>query len=298
MNILLFGPHGQIGWELQRSLSILGEIACIGRDQCDLTSPHSLNEILRNFPADMIVNAAAYTAVDKAEAETAIAHQINADAVDTMARYAASTGALLVHYSTDYIFDGKREQPYLETDTADPLSAYGQSKLAGEQAIVNSACKHLIFRTSWVYSVQGVNFVKTVLRLAKVKASLNVIADQIGAPTSAELIADVTALAIRSLQEGRLPDGIYHLTASGSTSWHGLAHHIVRFALDHGAALALTVDDVHPVPTAGYPLPAQRPSNSMMDTTKLQAALEIQLPDWRHHLDRTLHALTASGQGA
>lgn len=297
MKILLFGPHGQIGWELQRALSVLGELYCVGRDECDLASPTALKKVLISTQADVIVNAAAYTAVDKAEAEPALAHQVNAEAVATMALHAANTGALLVHFSTDYIFDGIKPEPYVESDTTNPLSQYGRSKLAGEHAVLNSGCKYLIFRTSWVFSYHGGNFIKTILRLAKAKASLNVISDQVGAPTSAELIADVTALAIRSATEEKLPLGCYHLTAAGSTSWHGLASYVVSFALNRGTALTLTAKDIHPVTTNGYPLPARRPENSVLDTTRLRTGLGITLPHWQHHLNRTLHLLTSPRQG-
>ncbi|UYO94039.1 dTDP-4-dehydrorhamnose reductase [Pollutimonas sp. M17] len=291
MKILLTGKNGQLGTELRRSLLPFGELACLGRKEADMQDLAALRRAVRDQAPDIIVNAAAYTAVDKAETDEAAALQVNASAVALLADYAHSTRGLLVHYSSDYVFDGGKAGPYTETDAANPLSVYGRSKRLGEEAIMNSGCKALILRTSWVYSAQGGNFVKTVFRLARERDSLNIVADQIGAPTSAELLADVTALAIAAKRQGILPSGIYHLAASGETSWHELAVYIVRRLSGMGANLRLSAERIRPITTEEYPLPAKRPKNSRLHTGKLSAALGLQLPDWRIHLDRAMQQL-------
>ena len=292
MKILLIGKNGQVGRELQRTLLPLGEVVALGRDGLDLGDLAAVQQVLASQAADVIVNASAYTAVDRAEADEAGAHAVNAVAVGAMADYARAHGALLVHYSTDYVFDGTKATPYVEDDAAAPQSAYGRSKRAGEEAILASGCKALVFRTSWVFSAHGGNFIKTMLRLAGERDSLNVVADQFGAPTSAELIADVTALAVAAYRRAALADGIYHLTASGATSWHGLASYAIAGAKARGAAIKVDPAQICPIPTEAYPLPAKRPKNSRLDTGKLAAALGLHLPDWKIHVDRLIDQLS------
>ena len=291
MKIVLLGKNGQVGHELQRILLPLGHVIALGREEADLSSRPQLQGVLARHTPDIIVNAAAYNAVDKAESDEATAFRINAEAVGLMAEHARQSGALLVHYSTDYVIDGEASAPYAETDATNPLSAYGRSKRAGEQAIEQSGCRALIFRTSWVFSAHGGNFIKTILRLAKEREHFNVVADQYGAPTSAELIADVTALAIAGYRSHALMSGIYHLTAAGETSWHGLACHVVNRALANGTTLKLNAEQIHAIPTEAYPLPAKRPKNSRMDTTALSNALGLYLPNWNIHVDRVVDQL-------
>lgn len=291
MRIALFGKSGQVGNELLRTLPMLGEVMALDRDEVDFTDSSRLREVLHSLAPDVIVNAAAYTAVDKAESEEATALKINAEAVGVMANYARYNGSLLVHYSTDYVFDGTKNAPYIETDKTRPLSAYGKSKLEGELAVQQGGCHYLIFRTSWVYSVHGHNFLKTMLRLAKERESLNVVDDQVGAPTSAELIADVTALAIAAYFAGMMDEGIYHLTASGETTWHGLASYAIEKAMDQGMKLKLSPKNIHPIPTEGYPLPAVRPKNSRLSNQKLTEKLGFAMPDWKHHVERAVEQI-------
>lgn len=291
MKIALFGKNGQVGSELLRTLPMLGEVIALDRDEVDFTDPVHLREVLYSLAPDVIVNAAAYTAVDKAETDESTALRINAESVGVLADYARYNGSLLVHYSTDYVFDGIKDGPYIETDKTNPLSAYGRTKLAGELAVMQGGCHYLIFRTSWVYSAHGNNFVKTMLRLAKERENLNVVDDQVGAPTSAELIADVTALAIAAYFAELLPEGIYHLTASGETTWHGLASYAIGKAIEQGAELKMSPEDVHPIPTEGYPLPAVRPKNSRLANQKLTEKLGFAMPDWRHHVGRAVEQI-------
>lgn len=293
MKIVLLGKNGQVGHELQRTLLPLGQVIALGREDADLSSLTQLQGVLALHTPDIIVNAAAYTTVDKAESEEATAFRINAEAVGLMAEHARQSGALLVHYSTDYVFDGETPAPYVETDATNPQSAYGRSKRAGEQAIDQSGCRALIFRTSWVFSAHGDNFIKTILRLAKERDSLNIVADQYGAPTSAELIADVTALAIAGYRSRALASGMYHLTAAGETSWHGLACHVVNRARANGATLKLNAEQIHAIPTEAYPLPAKRPKNSRLDTGALSSALGLYLPNWNIHVDRVVDQLVS-----
>jgi len=292
MKILLLGKNGQVGSELQRTLLPLGELVALDRSTADLEKPSTIRSVLDSHSPDVIVNAAAYTAVDKAESNRDAAHAINAESVAVIANYAKARDALLVHYSTDYVFDGSKESPYEPTDTTNPLSVYGATKRQGEEAIEASGCRFLIFRTSWVFSVHGGNFVKTILRLAKERETLNIVADQHGAPTSAELIADVTALAIAGHRQGLCKSGIYHLTAAGQTTWHGLASHIVARACANGVAVKATAHSINPIPTDAYPLPAPRPKNSRLDTSALSNALLLQFPDWTVHVNRTVDQLT------
>lgn len=292
MKILLFGKNGQVGWELQRSLAPLGEIIALSsgsQDHCgDLTKLSGLAETVRQVKPDIIVNAAAHTAVDKAESEAELAHIINADAPGVLAHEAKALDAWLIHYSTDYVFDGSGNTPWLEADVTAPLSVYGATKLAGEQAIQASNCKHLIFRTSWVYGVRGNNFAKTMLRLAQERDSLSVINDQIGAPTGADLLADVTAHAIRTAQAQPELSDLYHLVASGETSWYGYASYVIDTAQKMGLQLKVNSESITPVPTSAFPTPAQRPKNSRLNTHKLQTSFNLTLPHWQAGVKRML----------
>lgn len=294
MKILLLGKNGQVGWELQRSLAPLGEVLALDRhstDFCgDLSQPERLAQTVLTWRPDVIVNAAAHTAVDKAESEPELARCLNATAPAALARAAADVGAWLVHYSTDYVFNGQGDTPWQEADATGPLSVYGQTKLAGEQAIAASGCKHLIFRTSWVYAARGGNFVRTMLRLAGERERLTVIDDQRGAPTGADLIADVTAHAIRQAMgtQGASLSGVYHLVASGETSWHDYACHVIAQARQILPASGLKVTEIAPVPTSAFPTPAQRPHNSRLSTHKLQKTFGLVLPPWQQGVDRLL----------
>lgn len=291
MKILLLGKNGQVGWELQRSLSVLGELMALDRHSqpCgDLSQPERLAQTVRSLRPDVIVNAAAHTAVDKAESEADLARTLNATAPAALAQAAAETGAWLVHYSTDYVFDGSGQQPWREDAATGPLGVYGQTKLEGEQAIAASGCKHLIFRTSWVYAARGGNFAKTMLRLAQERERLTVIDDQHGAPTGADLIADVTAHAIRTAWQRPQLSGLYHLVAGGETSWHGYASHAIARARELRPELAWKVGEIAPVPTSAFPTPARRPLNSRLDTRKLQQAFGLTLPHWQRGVDRLL----------
>jgi dTDP-4-dehydrorhamnose reductase len=294
MKILLLGKNGQVGWELQRSLAALGEVVSLDRHSAphcgDLSRPEALAQTVRDVRPDVIVNAAAHTAVDKAESEPDLARTLNATAPAALAQAAAEVGAWLVHYSTDYVFNGEGQSPWQEGDATGPLGVYGQTKLEGEQGIAASGCKHLIFRTSWVYAARGGNFAKTMLRLARERERLTVIDDQHGAPTGADLIADVSAHAIRqalSTQDNSL-SGIYHLVASGETSWHGYASHVIAQARRIQAETDYKVTEIAPVPTSAFPTPARRPLNSRLNTQRLQTRFGLTLPDWQQGVDRML----------
>ncbi len=294
MKILLLGKNGQVGWELQRSLASLGEVLALDRystSHCgDLSQPGQLAQTVLNFKPDFIVNAAAHTAVDKAESEPELVKILNTDAPAALAKAAAQVDAWLVHYSTDYVFDGSGNHARQEGEGTGPLSVYGQTKLDGEKAIVASGCKYLIFRTSWVYAALGGNFAKTMLRLAKERETLTVINDQYGAPTGADLIADVTAHAIRRVlnTQNMSFSGVYHLVASGETTWHDYALHVIGKAKAMHPELAWKVSEVTPVPTSAFPTPATRPLNSRLCTTKLQQAFGLVLPPWQQGVDRML----------
>lgn len=292
MKILLLGKGGQVGWELQRSLAPLGELTALDRNSknycSDLANLSGLADTVRAIQPDIIVNAAAYTAVDKAENDTELAQTINADAVAVLAEEAKALGAWLVHYSTDYVFAGDGIQPWQENDATGPLNIYGATKLAGEQAIQQANCKHLIFRTSWVYGTRGNNFAKTMLRLAGERDSLAVINDQIGAPTGADLLADVTAHAIRVAYTQAELGGLYHLVAAGETSWHGYASYTIDSAEKMGLSLKTRLDTIKPVPTSAFPTPARRPNNSRLNTAKLQANFALTLPHWQAGVSRML----------
>jgi dTDP-4-dehydrorhamnose reductase len=287
MRLLVLGKNGQVGWALQRALAPLGQVVALGREDADLADAAGLRRAVEDAGADLIVNAAAYTAVDKAESEPELADRINHRAVAELGAMAAARGALVVHYSTDYVFDGSGSAPYREDDATGPRSVYGATKLAGEQALVGSGARHVIFRTSWVHAGRGHNFIRTMLRLAGERDSLRVVADQMGAPTSAETIAEVTATAIRT----GLADGVYHLVAGGETSWHGLAQFVIGEALALRAPLKARPESVVAISTADYPTPAVRPANSRLDTNKLRRSLGIALPDWRDGARRSARQL-------
>lgn len=289
--MLIFGKDGQVGNELQRSLLPLAPLHAVGRKQADLAQSDQVQATLEQYKPSVIVNAAAYTAVDKAETETQLAQRINAEAVAQLAAYAKANNALLVHYSTDYVFNGEQSRPYAESDATQPINVYGHSKLAGEHAIQQSGCDHLIFRTSWVYAGHGNNFMRTMMRLAQQRDQLTVVDDQIGTPTSAELLADVTALAIWAHQRKQLDSGLYHLTAKGQTSWCGFARFIVEQMLVNRMEPRVQPDQVLAIPSANYPTPAQRPAFSHLNTARLEQALGIALPNWQLHAQRAVAQL-------
>lgn len=295
MKILILGKNGQVGWELQRALAPLGEVIALDRSGHDnkpmlcgnLSHLEGLRQTIASLKPDVIVNAAAYTAVDKAENEPELAHLINTQAPKVLAEEAKKIDALLVHYSTDYVFSGEGEAPWYEKDEPAPVNQYGQSKLEGEQAIQESGCKYLIFRTSWVYAAKGNNFAKTMLRLASERQSLSVINDQVGAPTGAALIADCTAHAVhQSIRNSNLL-GLYHLTASGQTTWYEYAKLVIEHAQSMGIKLA--VEEVVAITTADYPTPATRPHNSRLDTTKFCESFNLILPQWQDGVIRMLN---------
>jgi dTDP-4-dehydrorhamnose reductase len=292
MKILLFGKTGQVGWELQRSLAPLGEVIALdtrSQDYCgDFLNPAGVAQTVLSVRPDVIVNAAAYTAVDKAQADSANAYTINATAPQAIAQAAMTIGASMVHYSTDYVFNGSGSKAWTELDTPAPLSVYGASKLAGEQAIAASGARHLIFRTSWVYAARGGNFAKTMLRLAQEREALSVIDDQIGAPTGADLLADVTAHAIVRLTAQPQLAGLYHLAAAGETSWYGYAQHVFAQARAQGKALKLDNAQLKAIPSADYKTAAQRPLNSRLDCSKLKSQLGLHIPHWQQGVDRML----------
>ena len=292
MNILLFGKGGQVGWELQRSLAVLGNVTALdfdSQEHCgDFSNPAGLADTVRALRPDVIVNAAAHTAVDKAEGEPDLARALNALAPGVLAREAATLGALLVHYSTDYVFDGSGDAPRAEDAPTGPLSVYGATKLEGEELIRQSGCRHLIFRTSWVYAARGGNFAKTMLKLAAERDQLTIIDDQHGAPTGAELLADVTAHAARMTLADPALAGTYHLVAGGETTWHAYARHVIEFARAKGQPIKVGPDAIRPVPTSAFPTPAKRPANSRLDTRKLQTAFGLVLPAWQSGVERML----------
>ena len=295
MNILLFGKGGQVGWELQRSLAVLGHVTALDHDSTDhcgdFANPEGIAATVRALKPDVIVNAAAHTAVDKAESEPELARLLNATTPGVLAREAAALGAWLVHYSTDYVFDGSGTRPWVEADTPAPLSVYGRTKLEGEQLIQQSGAKHLILRTSWVYAARGGNFAKTMLRLAQERERLTVIDDQWGAPTGAELLADVTAHAIRHLQQRPQDAGLYHLVAGGETTWHAYASHVIAKARELAPDRPWKVQRMAAVPTSAFPTPAQRPHNSRLNTERLQQTFGLRLPHWQAGVDRMLQEI-------
>jgi len=291
MRILLFGKNGQLGWELQRSLAPVGEVIALGtqdRPCADFTRPSDVAATVRALAPDVIVNAAAYTAVDKAESDSQTAMTVNAVTPGVLAQAAAGLDAWLVHYSTDYVFDGQGVTPWREDDPVAPLNEYGRSKLAGEENIRASGCRHLIFRTSWVYAARGNNFARTMLKLAQERDALKVIDDQFGAPTGADLLADITAHALRSaLREPELA-GTYHAAPKGETTWHGYACHVIARARAAGLPLKVADDAIAAVSTDAFPTPARRPANSRLNTGKLRRSFGLHLPDWQAGVDRML----------
>ena len=295
MKILLLGKNGQVGWELQRSLAPLGELLALDRNSTshcgDLSNLEGLADTVRVFRPDVVVNAAAYTAVDKAESDQSTANLINALAPEVLARACAAIGAYLVHFSTDYVFDGAGQKPWLESDATGPLNVYGHSKLAGEKGIAKQGAKHVIFRTSWVYGTEGGNFAKTMLRLAQELEKMAVINDQFGAPTGAALLADITALCLQRVQpEQHEPylSGIYHLAAAGETTWHAYAKYVLQQAQSLKPSLKYTVKEVAAVATTEFPTPAARPLNSRLNCSQLENALQLKLPAWQTGVDAML----------
>ncbi|WP_459618465.1 dTDP-4-dehydrorhamnose reductase [Bordetella sp. 2513F-2] len=298
MKILITGKNGQLGFELQRSMAVVGEVVAADRSRCDLADPGSIRACVRAERPDVILNAAAYTAVDKAETETDLAMRVNGEGPGVLAQEAAELGALLVHYSTDYVYDGAKPAPYVEDDPTGPQSAYGRTKLAGEEAIRAAYARHLILRTSWVFGAHGANFLKTILRLVRQRDSLGIVADQSGAPTGAALIADVTAhLVARHAQataggQADFPYGTYHLAAGGEATWHQYACLVASLAAQAGIAIKATPENIRPIATSEYPLPAPRPANSRLDTGKLRATFGLALPDWQAGVRQAMQLIT------
>lgn len=295
--ILITGSNGQVGFELQRSLAPLGAVIALDRQSMDLSDPDSIRSAIQSHRPDIIVNPGAYTAVDKAESDEVTAHAVNGLAPGIIGEEAAKLGAMVIHYSTDYVFDGTKKNAYVETDIPHPISVYGKTKLAGEQALAASGANHLIFRTSWVYGAKGANFLKTILRLAREREELKIVADQWGAPTGAALIADVTAQVLRKFllekKNTSFPFGIYHLTAAGNTSWHEYARFVVQEAIQLGANLQIRPEKILPISTEEYPVPAPRPANSRLETNKLQQTFDLRLPPWQDGVQAALRLLQA-----
>jgi len=297
--ILLTGKNGQVGFELQRALAPLGELLAVDQSECDMADAQAIRRLARSFNPDIIVNPAAYTAVDKAESEPELAHAINTVAPGVLGEEAAKQGAWVVHYSTDYVFDGSKPGVYREDDLTDPQSVYGRTKRDGEIALQQSGARHLILRTSWVVGAHGSNFAKTILRLAAERDSLNVVADQYGAPTSAALLADVTAQLVRQQRrEGseHFPFGLYHLVAGGETSWCDYARFVVSEALAAGKSLNLSPDSIRAITTSEYPTPARRPANSRLDTSKLRSTFDVELPTWQSGVRHILQQILVSSE--
>jgi dTDP-4-dehydrorhamnose reductase len=298
MRLLVTGASGQVGWELSRSLLPLGDVIALDRRGCDLSQPELLPSLIRGIKPDVIVNAAAYTAVDKAEQEEQLATTINGTAVGVLAEESRKAGILLVHYSTDYVFDGAKETPYTEEDTPHPINAYGRSKLAGETAMCQAGGVYIILRTSWVYAGWGNNFVRTMLRLAGERDELRIVDDQIGTPTWAHDIADATAQIIHAIRreqaEGRFASGIFDLTASGATSWFKFAKAIFEDARRHG--LLQRVPQLKPIQSAEYPTPAARPKNSRLAGERLSKRFGIALPDWQQRLSLCIAAMKTTAR--
>jgi dTDP-4-dehydrorhamnose reductase len=298
MKILLLGSNGQVGWELQRSLAPLGSATAVTRTgndgvSGDLEKPREMKQTIRRLAPDVIVNAAAYTAVDQAETDAAKARAVNAEAVAMLAREAGSIDAWLIHYSTDYVFDGSGMQPWHEDDVPSPLNVYGQTKLDGEQAIRSSGCRHLIFRTSWVYSARGNKFIRAMLRTVAEREALQVVDDQHGAPTGASLIADVTAHALKKVISQPSLGGLYHLAAAGETTWYGYAHRIIEQALQAGWPVRVNFNGLSPVSTEAFPTKAQRPHNSRLDCSRIEQTFGLPMPPWEQGVDHALAEILA-----
>jgi dTDP-4-dehydrorhamnose reductase len=298
MKILLLGSNGQLGWQLRRSLSVVGEVTALHRNSAplcgDLAQPDQLARTVQTVAPDVIVNAAAYTAVDRAESEPETAFAINAVACEVLAAEATRLGAWLVHYSTDYVFDGSGQRPWTEADATAPANVYGRSKLAGEQAVTTGAARHLVLRTSWVFDTWGQNFLKSILRAAAQRDSLNVVCDQWGAPTRAALIADATAHIITRLRPELA--GIYHLAAAGATHWQAYASLGVAHAAECGMVLKVRPEQVHPISSSQYPVAAARPANSRLDTNRLRQTFDLHLPPWQDGVRSVVAELAALGQ--
>lgn len=294
MKFLLLGRNGQVGFELRRALAPLGEVAAFDYPACDLTVPDSIRGVISAVAPQVIVNAAAYTAVDTAESSPQLARAINAVAPGIIGAEAKKIGARVIHYSTDYVYDGTKTTPYLESDETNPLGVYGVTKRDGDDALAASGAEHFIFRTSWVFGSHGANFVKTVLRLGAERDKLNVVADQFGAPTSASLLADATAQALAQLRwrnPADVPSGIYNLSSAGETSWHGFAQAILRGGVSRRLTFKMKPEAVRAIPTSEYPLPAKRPANSRLDTTRFRTTFGLTLPHWQSGLDHVLDQL-------
>jgi dTDP-4-dehydrorhamnose reductase len=292
MRILLLGKNGQLGWELQRSLAPLGELISLdsaSRELCgDLSNFKGIKQTIQKTAPNIIVNAAAYTAVDKAENEPELTQILNAEAPKILAQGAKEQNARLVHYSTDYVFNGNSSQPYVETDTADPLNYYGKTKLEGDENIMTSGCSHLIFRTSWIYATLGRNFIKTILFLAQNRDKLTVVNDQIGSPTSAELIADITAYTLFTVKYKPEISGLFNLTAKGYTSWYEFAKFILEHVEKRNLPLKIHSTYIDPISSVEFPLPAKRPLNSCLNTNKLENTFQLSLPAWQVGVSRIL----------
>jgi len=294
MKILILGKNGQVGWELNRAMLPLGDIIALDYPDIDFSKPDTLRNLIREIKPDVITNAVAYTAVDKAEDEEQLAQVINADAPALIADEAKKSGAVLIHYSTDYVFDGTKKEPYTETDKPNPLNAYGRTKLAGDLAIQASGCKHFIFRTSWVYGARGQNFLLTMLRLAKERKELKIVDDQIGAPTSSILLADIpTRLILEATRKKQeyVPYGMYHLTAGGATNWYEYARHVIERARASGWTIEVKPNSIYPIETKDYTTPARRPISSRLDTLKIRQTFGVELPHWRDDVDNILDQL-------
>ena len=299
MKILLTGKNGQLGFELQRSLAPLGDIHAVDVEDCNLADPDALRALVRGVRPDLIVNPAAFTAVDRAESEPELARAINAVAPGILGEEAMKLGAWVIHYSTDYVFDGTKRGAYVETDAPHPRSVYGATKRDGEIALQQSGCRSLILRTSWVVGAHGGNFAKTMFRLAAEKESLNVVADQWGAPTSAALLADITAQLVgRAKRDGLdgFPFGLYHLVAGGETNWCDYARFVVARAIAAGRTLKLDPENIRAITTAEYPTPARRPANSRLDTSLFRSTFGLELPDWRSGVTHVLEEILESGK--
>ena len=297
MRFLVLGGSGQVGWELQRALAPLGELVVPPRSAADLSQPQTLALLVRQVAPHVLVNAAAYTRVDDAESHTDLAWRVNVEAVDALARACAQIGALMVHYSTDYVFDGSKHGPYTEDEVIHPLNAYGRSKAEGERMLRQANPRHLLFRTSWVYAQRGRNFPATILRLARERDTLEVVDDQCGAPTSAELIADVTALCLARIAEARSSPliGTYNLTARGAVSWFDLARCILLMTEARGLPLRCRAGGLVPIASSARLTPAVRPRNSRLDCGKLERIFGVQMPPWQHHLERWVEMTVRPG---
>ena len=295
MKILVTGKNGQVGHELMRSLAHLGQVVGVDVKECDLAQSAAIDALLDRVKPDIIINPAAYTEVDKAESQPTIAHAVNAQAPKLLARYAARHNIPIIHFSTDFVFDGSKADPYLEEDEANPKSVYGKTKWLGEEAVRKMAAKHIIIRTSWVFGAHGVNFLKTILKVAEQRDKLSVVSDQFGAPTSARLLANAVAQIVKELNEpgSYRKYGTYHVAATGETSWHGYAKAVVEAAIKCGLETKLTPEQIKAVTTQENPMPAPRPANSRLDTTKVRTVFSVSLPKWQQEVEKVVKELVA-----